>query len=434
MTSSIPALWLILVAIITLVIAVVACACEVAFQQSSIAKADDLVEEERRNAHDIRLWMENKYRCASVMRTAKVIAQAFFTVCLTVALADLNMPWYLLVPLSLLVAGGAIILAVSILAVQIGRRQPEGTLVVLSSLIRPVLRIADILAPVHQYVTGLRPASPLTDAEARHEMAEDLREIVDELGENENLDIADEDRTMLRAVFELGMTLVREVMTPRTDMITITTDAPVDEALTQFVHSGFSRIPVVGHDTDDVRGILYLKDVVARLHAHLSLATSPVHTLMRDATFIPEMKLADDLLRDMQRDRVHMALVVDEWGGIAGVVTIEDLVEEIVGEVADEHDHAEAQPEEIEPGRWRIPARLGIDELGELFDVELDDDDVDSAGGLLNKLLGKVTEPGDEASTHGIHLRAEHSQGRKHQIYKLMAWKAEEVDDEHISD
>jgi len=225
---------------------------------------------------------------------------------------------------------------------------------------------------------------------------------------------------MMRSVVELGQTLVREVMVPRTDMVTIDADKPASAAMRLFVRSGYSRVPVVGEDADDVRGILYLKDVLRRLSDRPEHETRPVSSFAREAVWIPETKPADDLLRDMQTGRVHMVLAVDEYGGTAGLVTMEDLLEEVVGELTDEHDHAEPEVEELGQGRYRVPARLGLDELGELFGLEIDDDDVDTAGGLLTKAIGRVPLPGAHGSAQGVDLTAEEAVGRRRQVATLI--------------
>jgi CBS domain containing-hemolysin-like protein len=227
---------------------------------------------------------------------------------------------------------------------------------------------------------------------------------------------------MVHSVFELGDTLVREVMVPRTDMIFIERGKTLRQALALALRSGFSRIPVVGENTDDVLGIVYLKDLAGRVHEHRAgESVELVESVMRPATYVPDSKHADELLRDMQAQRIHLAVVIDEYGGTAGLVTIEDILEEIVGEITDEYDV------DGEPVRWlgasgdlaagvRVTARLGLDELGELFGRELEDEDVETVGGLLSKVLGKVPIPGAEVEVAGLSLTAESAEGRRRRI------------------
>jgi CBS domain containing-hemolysin-like protein len=213
---------------------------------------------------------------------------------------------------------------------------------------------------------------------------------------------------MIQSVFELGDTPAREVMVPRTEMIWIESDEPVNHAISLAVRSGHSRIPVIGENVDDVVGVVYLKDVVQHTYRSSS-GDSTVAQVMRPAVFVPDSKPLDALLREMQRTRNHMALLVDEYGAIAGLVTIEDVLEEIVGEIADEYDAAEVAPvEDLGDNRFRVSARLPIEDVGELYGVEFDEHlDVDTVGGLLALELGRVPLPGSEVVSHGLRLHAE---------------------------
>ena len=225
------------------------------------------------------------------------------------------------------------------------------------------------------------------------------------------------EQQMLHSVFELGDTIVREVMVPRTDMVTIEHDKVLRQGLSLFLRSGFSRIPVVDGGPDDVLGMLYLKDVTRRIYLDAAAEQSvPVRDVMRPVHYVPESKPVDDLMREMQRDQTHVAVVVDEYGGTAGLVTIEDVLEEIVGEIADEYDREADAVERLDDGTLRVQATLHVDELGELFDLELDDEDVDTVGGLLGKALGRVPIPGARAVVEGIELTAERPAGRRHRI------------------
>jgi CBS domain containing-hemolysin-like protein len=218
------------------------------------------------------------------------------------------------------------------------------------------------------------------------------------------------EREMIHSVFSLGDTIVREVMVPRTEMVWIEADKTVRQALVLFIRSGFSRIPVIGENVDDVLGILYLKDAVR------AGPDVPVDALMRAATFVPESKPVDDLLREMQAARTHIAIVVDEYGGTAGLVTIEDILEEIVGEITDEYDIERPPIEELGDGSVRISARLSVEDLEELFGVELPDDEVETVAGLLAQALGRVPIPGAEARIDGLLLVAEGTTGRRNRI------------------
>ena len=231
---------------------------------------------------------------------------------------------------------------------------------------------------------------------------------------------------MLHSVFELGDTLAREVMVPRTEMVWIEADKTLRQALSLGLRSGFSRIPVIAENLDDVVGVVYLKDVARRIFEDRgSERNEHVDTVMREAHFIPDSKRADDLLRDMQAARVHMSIVVDEYGGTAGLVTIEDILEEIVGEITDEYDNEVPEVEELATDRYRVSARLGVDDLAELVPVQVssEGEDVDTVGGLLGRRLGVVPIPGTHVDIDGYRLTAERAAGRRNRVGTVLVEK-----------
>lgn len=237
------------------------------------------------------------------------------------------------------------------------------------------------------------------------ESGEQLLSLVDEAAE---LDTIEEDeRAIIRSVFELGETVVRELMVPRTDMATVDSTATIGEATEAFLRRGVSRMPVIGEDADEVVGILHLRDTVG------ADPGENVRRRARRAVFVPESQKADDLLRQMQRERFHLAMVVDEYGGIAGLVTMEDLIEELVGEISDESDVDPSEVEELADGRYRVAARFNVEDLGELFGIELADDDVDSAGGLLTKALGELPRYGASVVVAGLRLTVDRIERRR---------------------
>jgi CBS domain containing-hemolysin-like protein len=183
--------------------------------------------------------------------------------------------------------------------------------------------------------------------------------------------------------------------------------------MTIFLEKGISRVPIVDADADDVVGMLYLKDLVQfGFRDETGWRDAPIDRIARRAVFVPESMKAESLLQQMKRDAVHVCLVVDEYGGVSGLVTLEDLIEELVGEIADEYDPRAEEAVEFEPGRFRVSARLGLDEVGDLFGIDLDDEDVDSIGGLLGKALGRVPQPGATAEYAGLVLTGGASRGR----------------------
>ena len=311
----------------------------------------------------------------------------------------------------------------------IGRQHPLNTATAAAYVLVPLARI---LGPVPQLLillgNALTPGKGFRKGPFASEA--ELRAMVD-LAERESL-IEAEERKMVHSVFQLGDRLVREVMVPRTDLITIERFKTIRQALTLALRSGFSRIPVVGENEDDVVGIVYLKDLARKVHISREAETELVSTTMRPATFVPDTKNAGDLLREMQQDRTHVAVVIDEYGGTAGIVTIEDILEEIVGEITDEYDRELPPVEDLGEDRYRVTARLDIGDLGQLYGLTgLDDEDVETVGGLLAKSLGRVpiagaattvdvTEDRLDPTLTALRLTAEAPAGRRNKIMTVL--------------
>ncbi|WP_417629354.1 hemolysin family protein [Promicromonospora aerolata] len=362
---------------------------------------------------------------ALVRVMSEVVAIAAGTLLVQQAIPGEGVPNELPVMLIALVVGvviGVIFVRVSPRA--LGFRKPVA---VLLALVGPLTGVSRAVAWLTRFSVPRYDPSPPTEAE--------LRDIADRVGESlsESSAFEESDRELIRSVIELGGTITREVMVPRTDMVTVAADTSLDRVLRLLLRSGFSRVPVIGESVDDVVGVAYLKDVVAAVHWPVGddggarePSQRPAGDVARDAVFVPESKPIDDLLREMQASASHIALVVDEYGGVAGLVTIEDLLEEVVGELTDEHDTVPVQEvEDLGDGVLRVPARLPVDELGALFDLRLDDDDVDTAGGLLAKALGKVPLAGSSAEVGGMRLEAERVEGRRKQISTILVHRTE---------
>jgi CBS domain containing-hemolysin-like protein len=227
----------------------------------------------------------------------------------------------------------------------------------------------------------------------------------------EDAAIADEERQLIENTIEFGDTIVREVMVPRPDMVTVATDFKVGDVMEIIILNGFSRLPVTGEGIDDVTGIVYAKDLMRAERDGRGAAS--VNEFLRPAKFVPETKKVASLLREMQSDRFHLAIVVDEYGGTAGLVTLEDLIEELVGEIVDEYDVEEEPLEELPSGEISVNARMNIDDVNDMLDGELPEGDWDSVGGLLIGLLGHVPVEGEVAEVDGVRLRAEKVTGRR---------------------
>ncbi|GFH34165.1 hemolysin family protein [Streptomyces pacificus] len=305
----------------------------------------------------------------------------------------------------------------------IGRQHPLNTATAAAYVLLPLARI---MGPIPQLLiligNALTPGKGFRKGPFASEA--ELRAMVD-LAEQESL-IEAEERKMVHSVFELGDTLVREVMVPRTDLVAIERYKTIRQALTLALRSGFSRIPVTGENEDDVVGIVYLKDLVRKTHINRGAETELVSTAMRPAAFVPDTKNAGDLLREMQQERNHVAVVIDEYGGTAGIVTIEDILEEIVGEITDEYDRELPPVQELGDSRYRVTARLDIGDLGELFGLDAyDDEDVETVGGLLAKSLGRVPIAGasvqvDLPDGRVLRLTAESPAGRRNKIVTVL--------------
>lgn len=293
----------------------------------------------------------------------------------------------------------------------------------LATLLGPVTRILIMIGNAITPGRGFRDGPFATAAE--------LRELVD-VAEASQV-IEDDERRMIHSVFELGETIAREVMVPRTDMVWIEKTKTLRQALSLGLRSGYSRIPVVGEDADDVLGVVYLKDITRRVYEHRESESSErVESLMRPAVFVPDSKRADELLKDMQAARTHLAIVVDEYGGTAGIVTIEDVLEEIVGEIADEYDTAAPEIEELSGGGYRVSSRLHVEDLAELLDIELDADEegIETVAGLIGKRVGRVPIPGTSLSIDGWNLVAESVAGRRNKVGSVLVTPVESPEDE----
>jgi hypothetical protein len=381
-------------------------AMDAAISTVSPARVQELVRDERPGAVSLATVMVDRPRYINLVVLLRIVCEVTATVLLVVFFYDNG-------GMKPAVFGAAAIMAVTnFVAIGVGPRTlgRQHAYSIASVTALPLRAISWLLMPVSRLLVllgnSLTPGRGFRNGPFASEI--ELREVVD-LAQQRGVVAADE-RRMIHSVFELGDTPAREVMVPRTEMIWIESDKLASQAMTLAVRSGHSRMPVIGDNVDDIVGVVYLKDLVqVTFQASDSGRATAVAQVMRPAVFVPDSKPLDALLREMQRDRVHMALLVDEYGAIAGLVSIEDVLEEIVGEIADEYDQAETAPiEELGDKRFRVSARLPIEDVEELYEMERDEDlDVDTVGGLLALELGRVPLPGAEVSWRGLRLRAE---------------------------
>jgi len=286
----------------------------------------------------------------------------------------------------------------------IGRQHPYAVGLIAAGPIRVLGRI---LGPLSKLLilfgNAITPGKGFREGPFSSEV--ELRELVDMAQERGVVD--EGEREMIHSVFELGDTIAREVMVPRTEIVWIEQAKSQRQALALSLRTGYTRVPVIGESVDDIVGVVNLKDLVRSALADESNGAG-VADVMKTATFVPDSKRLADLLREMQLSRNHLAIVVDEYGGTAGLVTIEDIIEEIVGEITDESDTDDRPPiEHLPDGTVRVSARLPVDDLDAVFGTELDQHDVETVGGLLAQRLGRVPLPGTEAEIAGLRMRAE---------------------------
>ena len=381
-------------------------AVDAAINTVSIARVEELVRNERPGAARLARLLRERPRYINLVVLLRITCEVSATVLLVAYISDdFGMTWGL-------VAAAAIMTVINFVVMGVGPRtlgrQNAYSIALFAAL--PLQFISVLLTPISRLLVllgnALTPGRGFSNGPFASEI--ELREVVD-LAQQRGV-VADDERRMIQSVFELGDTPAREVMVPRTEMVWIESGKTAGQATSLAVRSGHSRIPVTGENVDDIVGVVYLKDLVGRTY-HSDDASRGVKVLdvMRPAVFIPDSKPLDELLREMQRDRIHMALLVDEYGATAGLVTIEDVLEEIVGEIADEYDTDEVAPvEDVGDNTFRVSARLPIEDVGELYGIEFDADlEVDTVGGLLALELGRVPLPGAEVVSHGLRLLAE---------------------------
>jgi CBS domain containing-hemolysin-like protein len=414
--------WVIILAAVLVTVAGALACAETAIDRASRSHAEEARREGSKRAPRLLAVLDDRPRHVNVLFFLSTVARVTATVLVAFVTFDLATaaPW-LGVLVAVLIMVVVYYVVVGVAARTLGRQHADrvammsaGTAHWLATVLGPLASLLILLGNAVTPGKGYREGPFATQA--------DLREMVD-LAEADDL-IEDDERQMIHSVFELGETFAREVMVPRTEMVFIERSKTLRQALSLGLRSGFSRIPVIGDNADDVVGIIYLKDVVRRVFEHRDAEQSErIESLMRAPYFVPDSKPADVLLRDMQSARVHMAVVVDEYGGTAGLVTIEDILEEIVGEIDDEYDTAAPEVVPLADGAFRVLARMHVDDFAELIDVEVDSEDegVDTVLGLVAKRLGRVPIPGATVDVGGWRLMAEQGAGRRNRIGTVLA-------------
>ena len=429
-------IWLLVLAGVLTVLAGAFSSADAALSSFSKARAEQIAEDGKPGAARLLRIVEDPPRYLNTALFLRMLCEIAAIVMVTV------------VSLDLIIAGGnaetgpevgdrrwlamltaiAISLVVSFVVIgvaprTIGRQHAQrvallsaGPLLVFTKVLGPVPRALILVGNAITPGRGFSEGPFSTEAE--------LRELVD-LAEASAV-IESGERKMIHSVFELGDTIVREVMVPRTDVVFIERHKTLRQAISLALRSGYSRIPVIGESLDDVVGFAYLKDLTRRVFdRHEAEQTERVDSVMRPVMYVPDSKPIDGLLRDMQAERKHIAIVVDEYGGTAGLVTIEDVLEEIVGEITDEYDVEQKDVEHLANGSIRVSSRFAIDDLEELCGVAVEDDDVDTVGGLLAKHLGRVPIAGSVVEVNGLRFEAEAPTGRRNRIGTVLVTRVD---------
>ncbi len=398
-------------------------AAETAFTRMSRIRALSLDEEGRKGAHRLAQMLERPERTLNVLLLLVLVCQMTSASLLGVVLegqfGSAGLVFGLVLQIVVYFVIGEV--APKTFAIQ----HSERTALRLS----PFLWAISNFWPLRMISTGLiGMANVLLPGKGLKEgpfvTEEDLRTMADVAADEDAIER--EERRLIHSIFEFGDTVVREVMLPRPDMIAVEADASMEEAITQAIDAGYSRIPCYEDSTDNIIGLVYLKDLVQQ--ARSGAGEQSVRTVVRGAVFVPESKRLTELLREMQTDKFHMAIVVDEYGGTAGLVTLEDLLEEIVGDISDEFDAEEPGVEELPGGGIRAPGRTPIDDVSEALGRELPDAEWDTVGGLVFNLLGHVPDAGETVRFQGLEFRTERVEGRRIVSVVIMPVEAEPSD------
>jgi CBS domain containing-hemolysin-like protein len=417
-------IWLLVVVACLVVLAGLISSTEAAFSSFSRARAQEISNEGRPGAKRLLTVVEDPARYMNTALLLRLVNEIGAIVLATVVMTNLIVTrdpvsedvvgrwWAVAATVLLMVAVSFVVVGVA--PRTLGRQHSErvallsaGPLTALTKVFGPVAQLLILLGNAMTPGRGFSAGPFASEAE--------LRELVD-LAEASSV-IESGEREMIHSVFELGDTIVREVMVPRTDVVFIERSKTLRQAMSLALRSGYSRIPVIGENLDDIVGFAYLKDITKRVFdRHEAEQTERVESVMRPVLYVPDSKPVDELLRGMQAQRKHVAVVVDEYGGTAGLVTIEDVLEEIVGEITDEYDEAQIETERLAGGATRVSSRYPVDDLEDLCGVPIDDDDVDTVGGLMAKHLGRVPIPGSVVEVEGLRFEAEAPTGRRNRI------------------
>jgi CBS domain containing-hemolysin-like protein len=430
---------LLVVAAVSALVAGLFSSADAALSSFSKARAEEIASEGRSGSARLLVIVEDPPRYLNTALFLRMLTEIAAIVLVTVVMLDLMVPgggsesgpqadgdrwWAMLASLAIMLVVSFVVIGVA--PRTLGRQHSERVALLSAG---PIIAFTKVLGPVPRLLilvgNAITPGRGFSEGPFASEA--ELRELVD-LAEASSV-IESGERQMIHSVFELGDSLVREVMVPRTDVVFIEKSKTLRQAMSLALRSGYSRIPVVGENLDDIVGFAYLKDLTKRVFdRHEAETTERVESVMRPVLYVPDSKPIDALLREMQAERKHVAVVVDEYGGTAGLVTIEDVLEEIVGEITDEYDVEHIDVEHLANGSTRVSSRYPVDDIEHICGVAIDDDDVDTVGGLMAKHLGRVPIAGSVIEAHGLRFEAEAPAGRRNRIGTVLISRVEPVD------
>jgi CBS domain containing-hemolysin-like protein len=441
--------WLLLGAAVLVVTAGLFSSADAALSSFSKARGEEFASAGRSGASRLLVILEDPPRYLNTALFLRMLCEIAAIVMVTVVMLDLIVRritpgpgadvgaeagpevttgrwWAMLAALAISLVVSFVVIGVAPRTV--GRQHSERVALVSAG---PLIAFTKVLGPVPRLLilvgNAITPGKGFSEGPFASEA--ELRELVD-LAEATSV-IESGEREMIHSVFELGDTIVREVMVPRTDVVFIERHKTLRQAMSLALRSGYSRMPVVGENLDDIVGFAYLKDLTRRVFdRHEAETTERVESVMRPVMYVPDSKPIDGLLREMQAERKHVAVVVDEYGGTAGLVTIEDVLEEIVGEITDEYDVEAVDVEHLANGSIRLSSRYPVDDIEQVCGVEIEDDDVDTVGGLMAKHLGRVPIAGSVVEAHGLRFEAEAPSGRRNRIGTVLVTRSEPSDED----
>jgi putative hemolysin len=414
-------------------------ASEVAIVTVGKARLKRLIEEEVKVARTVERLAEDSSRFLATMRVGVTLVRFSAVATAVVTLTDPLQKWIAQVPIefiaqaSLPLAVFSVVITLAFFMLSLGELLPKTLALqraepialaaaypidLFATIVSPVVKVLIAISSAAVHLFGSQPQGRIPFI-----TEEEIKTMVD-AGEETGI-IEEDEKEMIYSIFELGETMAREVMVPRIDIVAMESKTPVQQALDLILEKGHSRIPVYEETIDNIIGLLYAKDLLGQLRD--GDATVALRDILRPAYFIPETKKADELLQDLQQRKVHIAIVVDEYGGTAGLVTIEDLVEEIVGEIQDEYDAEEPFIEVVSDDEFIFNARVDLDDVNKLMNVELPSERCDTLGGFIYSQLGKVPKVGDEILFDGIKIAVLSVVGRRIKKVKVTRERIERM-------